>query len=84
MRACLRRPQRADNLMLGAYLRRDAAAVARDLERCSPCSLSSAERQRQDAVTLSGGEQQMSPSAAHHVEPQAPYDRRIVSLGLAP
>jgi branched-chain amino acid transport system ATP-binding protein len=49
----------ADNLRLGAYSRRDAAEVAADLERVQGCFPVLAERRRQQAGTLSGGEQQM-------------------------
>ncbi|MCS0493662.1 ABC transporter ATP-binding protein [Ancylobacter sp. MQZ15Z-1] len=48
-----------DNLMLGAYLRADREAIARDLETVFDLFPILRERQRQDATTLSGGEQQM-------------------------
>jgi branched-chain amino acid transport system ATP-binding protein len=48
-----------DNLMLGAYLRSDKAAVLADLERIFTLFPRLRERRRQDASTLSGGEQQM-------------------------
>jgi branched-chain amino acid transport system ATP-binding protein len=48
-----------ENLRLGAYVRRDRAAIARDLERIYAYFPSLAERRRQQAGTLSGGEQQM-------------------------
>ncbi|HYF57508.1 MAG TPA: ABC transporter ATP-binding protein [Burkholderiaceae bacterium] len=47
------------NLMLGAYLRRDADAVARDLERVHRLFPILKERDRQVVSTLSGGQQQM-------------------------
>ncbi|MHB8666619.1 MAG: ABC transporter ATP-binding protein, partial [Burkholderiales bacterium] len=47
------------NLMLGAYLRRDAKAVHADLERVYALFPVLRERTRQQASTLSGGEQQM-------------------------
>ena len=48
-----------ENLAMGAYVRRDGAAVADDLERvCSHFPILG-ERRRQAAGTLSGGEQQM-------------------------
>ncbi len=47
------------NLILGAYLRRDRAAIAADLERVFTLFPVLRERQRQSAATLSGGEQQM-------------------------
>jgi len=48
-----------ENLDLGAYLRRDAAGVAKDLERAVALFPILAERRNQVAGTLSGGEQQM-------------------------
>ena len=49
----------AENLTLGAYSRRDRAAVARDLERIFSYFPRLKERIAQQAGTLSGGEQQM-------------------------
>ena len=49
----------AENLDMGAYLRRDAAGVRADLERGYALFPRLAERRRQLAGTLSGGEQQM-------------------------
>jgi branched-chain amino acid transport system ATP-binding protein len=49
----------AENLQLGAYGRRDGAGVLRDLERVHGYFPVLAERRRQQAGTLSGGEQQM-------------------------
>jgi branched-chain amino acid transport system ATP-binding protein len=48
-----------DNLFLGAYLRRDRKAIAADLERVYRIFPRLKERYRQQAGTLSGGEQQM-------------------------
>jgi len=48
-----------ENLMMGAYVRTDAAAVADDLERVCAHFPILAERRAQAAGTLSGGEQQM-------------------------
>jgi branched-chain amino acid transport system ATP-binding protein len=48
-----------ENLTMGAYVRRDAAAVAADLERVYAHFPILADRRRQAAGTLSGGEQQM-------------------------
>jgi branched-chain amino acid transport system ATP-binding protein len=48
-----------ENLAMGAYVRRDHAAVAADLERVFTHFPILAERRRQAAGTLSGGEQQM-------------------------
>jgi branched-chain amino acid transport system ATP-binding protein len=49
----------AENLDMGAYLRSDAAAVAADRERIYAEFPRLAERRKQAAGTLSGGEQQM-------------------------
>ena len=49
----------AENLRLGAYARRDGAAVRADLERVHGYFPVLAERRQQQAGTLSGGEQQM-------------------------
>ena len=48
-----------ENLAMGAYVRRGGAAVAADLERVLAHFPVLAERRRQPAGTLSGGEQQM-------------------------
>jgi branched-chain amino acid transport system ATP-binding protein len=48
-----------ENLRLGAYTRKDRAAVHADLERMYTYFPRLAERRRQQAGTLSGGEQQM-------------------------
>jgi branched-chain amino acid transport system ATP-binding protein len=47
------------NLQLGAYLRKDAAGVAKDIQRAYDLFPILGERRRQAAGTLSGGEQQM-------------------------
>ena len=49
----------AENLDLGAYTRRDKAAVARDLDHVLGLFPRLGERLKQKAGTLSGGEQQM-------------------------
>ena len=49
----------AENLRLGAYVRRDPAGIRADLERVEGYFPVLAERRRQQAGTLSGGEQQM-------------------------
>ena len=49
----------AENLDLGAYTRRDRAAIQSDLERVYTIFPRLKERQRQVSGTLSGGEQQM-------------------------
>ncbi len=48
-----------DNLVLGAYTRRDSDGVAADMERVFGYFPVLRERRRQQAGTLSGGEQQM-------------------------
>jgi len=48
-----------ENLNMGAYTRRDAAAVQQDLDRVFDLFPRLAERRRQAGGTLSGGEQQM-------------------------
>jgi branched-chain amino acid transport system ATP-binding protein len=48
-----------ENLTLGAYTRRDKAGVARDIRRWYELFPRLAERRRQAAGSLSGGEQQM-------------------------
>ncbi len=49
----------AENLAMGAYLRRDRAGIAADLQRVYGEFPRLAERRQQAAGTLSGGEQQM-------------------------
>ena len=48
-----------ENLQLGAYTRRDRAGIAEDMERVYSYFPRLGERRRQQAGTLSGGEQQM-------------------------
>ena len=48
-----------ENLLMGAYVRNDSAAVAADYQRMLELFPRVAERQSQAAGTLSGGEQQM-------------------------
>lgn len=49
----------ADNLMMGAYLRKDRQKIAEDLEQVYLLFPRLKEREKQIAGTLSGGEQQM-------------------------
>jgi branched-chain amino acid transport system ATP-binding protein len=48
-----------ENLMLGAYLRRDESTIQEDLERVYSLFPRLKERERQKGGTMSGGEQQM-------------------------
>ena len=74
-----------DNLLLGAYLRRDTRAdIDRDLEAVYTLFPILKERQRQDATTLSGGEQQMCAiGRGMMARPQLLMIDEL-SLGLAP
>jgi branched-chain amino acid transport system ATP-binding protein len=58
-RHCFQRMSVRENLELGAYLRRDRAGIAQDLERVFDLFPRLLERERQKAGTMSGGEQQM-------------------------
>src|SRR5215203_4410858 len=73
-----------DNLLLGAYLRRDAAEIQGDLERAFELFPILRERQRQDANTLSGGEQQMCAIARGIMARPKLLMIDELSLGLAP
>lgn len=74
-----------DNLLLGAYLRRDARAdIERDLQAVYALFPILKERQGQDATTLSGGEQQMCAiGRGMMARPQLLMIDEL-SLGLAP
>jgi branched-chain amino acid transport system ATP-binding protein len=72
-----------DNLMLGAYLRRDAE-IASDLEYVFTLFPRLRERQGQDATTLSGGEQQMCAIGRGIMSRPKLLMIDELSLGLAP
>ena len=74
-----------DNLLLGAYLRTDAKAdIQRDLEEMFELFPILKERQRQDATTLSGGEQQMCAIGRGLMSRPTLLMIDELSLGLAP
>ncbi|TVQ55329.1 MAG: ABC transporter ATP-binding protein [Rhodobacteraceae bacterium] len=73
-----------DNLLLGAYLRRDREAVERDLDRMFELFPILRERAHQDATTMSGGEQQMCAIARGIMSRPKLLMIDELSLGLAP
>ena len=73
-----------DNLLMGAYLRTDKAAIAADLERVYEMFPILADRRRQDAGTLSGGEQQMCAIGRGLMASPTLLLVDELSLGLAP
>jgi branched-chain amino acid transport system ATP-binding protein len=73
-----------DNLLMGAYLRQDKDGIAADLERVYGMFPLLAERQRQNAGTLSGGEQQMCAIGRGLMARPSLLLIDELSLGLAP
>jgi branched-chain amino acid transport system ATP-binding protein len=73
-----------DNLLMGAYLRTDKSAISADLERVYAMFPILAERRRQDAGTLSGGEQQMCAIGRALMASPSLLMIDELSLGLAP
>lgn len=73
-----------DNLLLGAYLRRDNAEVQRDLDYVFTIFPILHDRRKQDATTLSGGEQQMCAIGRGIMSRPKLLMIDELSLGLAP
>ena len=74
-----------DNLLMGAYLRRDGrAAIEQDLEKVLAMFPILRQRHAQDAGTLSGGEQQMCAIARGLMSRPRLLLIDELSLGLAP
>jgi len=74
-----------DNLLLGAYLRTDSAAdIERDMDFVCSIFPILMERYKQDATTLSGGEQQMCAIARAIMSRPRLMMIDELSLGLAP
>jgi branched-chain amino acid transport system ATP-binding protein len=73
-----------DNLLMGAYLRDDRAEINTDLDRVYSTFPILAERRKQDAGTMSGGEQQMCAVGRGLMARPRLLLIDELSLGLAP
>ncbi|MGB7478925.1 MAG: ABC transporter ATP-binding protein [Burkholderiaceae bacterium] len=73
-----------DNLLMGSYRRADKTAAARDLDRIYALFPRLAERRRQLAGSMSGGEQQMCAMARALMAAPVLMMVDEMSLGLAP
>ena len=73
-----------DNLLMGAYRRPDRAQIAHDLEEIYTLFPQMAERRRQIAGSMSGGEQQMCAMARAMMAKPSLLMVDEMSLGLAP
>ena len=74
----------AENLMMGAYIRTDRAAIARDLDQVYALLPRLTERRAQLAGLLSGGEQQMLALGRAMMAGRALLLLDEPSMGLAP